>query len=259
MVLYLLIGGLGLFTGFLSGMLGIGGGIIMAPLLLYVPPCFGYAPFTMHVVVGLTIVQGVIACLSGALVHRKFHFVSWQLTAWMGTTIFLSALIGGAAAGWLKNSALLFLFAILALFASLLIFYPTRADSEDPDLKLLTFSRTRAVFVSGTVGLLGGMVGQGGSFLLIPLMTSFLQIPTRIAIGSNMGIVLLSSLACLLGKAITGQINWILAIPIALTVFPAARLGGLFSRRVPVAGLRLILAVCIAVAALRMGISAFTG
>ena len=100
MGLYLLIGCLGLFTGFLSGMLGIGGGIIMAPLLLYVPPFFGYAPFTMHIVVGLTIVQGFIACLSGALVHRKYHFVSWRLIAWMGTTIFLSALIGGAASGW---------------------------------------------------------------------------------------------------------------------------------------------------------------
>ena len=46
MEIYLLVGGLGLFTGFLSGLLGIGGGIVMAPLLFYLPPLFGFVPFS---------------------------------------------------------------------------------------------------------------------------------------------------------------------------------------------------------------------
>ncbi len=60
-------------------------------------------------------------------------------------------------------------------------------------------------------------------------MTSLLQVPTRIAIGSNLAIVFLSSLAAFLGKALTGQIVWPLALPIILTVIPAAHLGGLIS------------------------------
>ena len=47
MEIYYVIGGLGMFAGFLSGMLGIGGGIVMAPLLLYVPPLFGCTPLSM--------------------------------------------------------------------------------------------------------------------------------------------------------------------------------------------------------------------
>ena len=76
MTILLLIGALGLVTGFLSGLLGIGGGIIMAPLLLFIPPLFGIKPLSMQVVAGLTIVQGLVACVSGALTHRRFHFVS---------------------------------------------------------------------------------------------------------------------------------------------------------------------------------------
>lgn len=256
MEILLLIGGLGILTGFVSGMLGIGGGIIMAPLLLYVPSWFGFLPLPMRDVAGLTIIQGLAACLSGALTHKKFHFVSNQLTVWMGGTIFLTALAGGAAAGYVANNLLLATFAILAVVAALLINVPTKTDSEDPDIATFSFSRMKAVATSGTVGILGGLVGQGGSFILIPLMTSIMQVPTRIAIGSNLAIVFLSSLAAFIGKACTGQIIWSLAWPIILTVIPAAYLGSLVSRKVPVARLRMLLAICIALAALRVGFSA---
>ena len=257
MDLYLLVAGLALVSGFLSGLLGIGGGIVMAPLLLFVPPLFGFESLSMHAVAGLTIVQGLTACTSGVVVHRRFNCVSGGLTCWMGLTIFFAALVGGTMAGQVANDVLLMIFALLAMVAAVLIFVPVVADSENPDLSEFSFSRVRAVVVAGSVGVLGGLVGQGGSFILIPLMTSFVQVPTRIAIGSNLAIVFLSSLAAFIGKAVTGQIIWSLAMVIAVVVIPAAQLGGMVSHRVSVAGLRMLLAVCVGIAAIRIGISAF--
>lgn len=224
----------------------------MAPLLLYVPSLFGLEPFSMRVVAGLTIVQGLLSCLFGGLTHRKFAFVSDKLSVYMGGSIFFAALVGGAAARYIPNEILLFIFACLAFVAALLMFTPVKNDTEYPDASGIDFCKTRAVTTATGVGLLGGLVGQGGSFILIPLMTAYVKIPTRIAIGSNLAIVFLSSLAAFIGKAITGQIEWILAIPIVLTVIPSASVGGHVSRKVPVQWLRKLLAILIGLAAARV-------
>ncbi len=257
MDLYILIAILGIITGFLSGLLGIGGGIIMAPLLLYLPPMFGFAPLTMQTVAGLTIVQGLVACISGGLTHRKFQFQSGHLVGWMGITLFIASFIGGISSRITANELLLMIFAVMAFAASILILLPTGKEEEYPDISQFTFSRFRAVSISGAMGFLGGLVGQGGSFILIPLMTSYMKVPTRIAIGSNLAIVFLATFAAFLGKAITFQIEWTLALPIVLTVIPGAYIGAHISRKLPVGDLRVILAVCIAIAALRVGFSVF--
>ena len=254
-MLYLLISILGLTCGFLSGLLGIGGGIIMAPLLLFVPPLFGFEPLSMHSVAGLTIVQGLVACIAGAIVHNKFRFVSGKLSILMGITIFATALIGGAGSDFVSNNLLLLIFGCLAFVAAILLLLPMKKDAESPDINQLVFSPWRAATTAGGVGFLGGLVGQGGSFILIPLMTSYVHIPTRIAVGSNLVIVLLSTAAAFTGKAMTGQIDWLMAVPIILTVIPAAFLGGFISHKVPVLTLRRILALLIALAAARIWIS----
>ncbi|MFP7753093.1 sulfite exporter TauE/SafE family protein [Thermodesulfobacteriota bacterium B35] len=258
MPLFFIVGLLGVVTGFLSGLLGIGGGIIMAPLLLYVPPLFGCAPLPMQTVAGLTIVQGLAACISGGLTHTRHHFLSPSLVLWMGITLFASSFIGGASAGHIDNSHLLLVFAIMAFVAAVLIALPKRKEAEYPDLAHFSFNRLRALAVSVVVGFFSGLVGQGGSFILIPLMTVFVKVPTRIAIGSNLAIVFLSTLAALLGKALTAQIDWPLTLPIVATVLPAAYLGASLSRRVRVDTLRIILAVCIGLAALRIGLTALS-
>ncbi len=208
----------------------------------------------MRVVAGLTIVQGLLASLGAGFVHRKFHFVSNRLSVYMGVSIFIAAGIGGIVSGYISNEILLFVFAGLAFIAAILMMKSVRNDIERPDAHF-DFNIARAVTTASGVGLLGGMVGQGGSFILVPLMIFYVKIPTRIAIGSNLWIVMLSSIAALISKAVTGQIQWLMTIPIFLTAIPFSILGGYVSAHVSVIWLRKILAGLIAVAAMWMWIS----
>jgi uncharacterized membrane protein YfcA len=257
-VLLLTVGAVGLVGGFLSGLLGIGGGIVTAPLLLYAPALLGQEPLSMHSVSGLTITQSLCAGLFGALAHRRFDTIDRKLSVLMSTVIFAASLSGAAASKLFSHDVLLAVFALMALSAAVLIFLPQAGEKGVRDYEKGSFPAAGAVAVALGVGLLGGMVGQGGSFILIPMVVFLLKVPLRVAMGSNLVIVFFASLAGFAGKAATGQVAPALALALLGGTFPGTRLGSVLSRRVPTPVLRyslggLIIAACVRMAADLLG------
>jgi uncharacterized membrane protein YfcA len=163
-------------------------------------------------------------------------------------------LVGALVSGSVDGSVLELLFVVLAVVAAIMMIFPTREPETDAEAMLLHFNRPAAIACAATVGLLGGAVGQGGSFLLIPLMLHVLRVPTRVALGSNLAIVVIASLAGFIGKASTGQIEPILAFFVALGALPGAQLGSALSKHVRPRKLRLALAILIAAAATNIAI-----
>jgi uncharacterized membrane protein YfcA len=243
---------LGLGVSFVSGLLGIGGGIVLAPALLYLPPLLGVGDLDMRAVAGLTMTQAFFACLSGAWRHRKYHFVCWPLVRCMGLTILVASFAGAVASRAVRNEVLMGIFALLALTAAFLMVLP-QEERSSAESDALSFSRPKAVSIALSIGFLGGLVGQGGSFILIPLMLWLLRLPLRIVLGSNLAIVALASFSGFLGKLLTHQIPLALAAALVLGAVPGAQLGGMLSRRTPTPVLRGALALIILLAAIKMG------
>lgn len=248
---FILVAGIGVVGGALSGFLGIGGGIITAPLLLYLPSLFRLPPLSMHLVSGLTVTQALFAGLVGAVTHWRYRAVDRRLAASMSATIFAASLIGAAASTHFSHEFLLGVFALLASIAAALLFF-AQADVVGKDYRPGAFSTPRAVSVAATVGVLGGLVGQGGSFILIPMMVSLLKVPLRVAMGSNLAIVCFASLAGFIGKAATGQVSTTLAPALLAGVLPGSLLGSHLSQRVPARTLKRVLGGVILIACLRM-------
>ncbi len=244
---------LGFGAGFLSGLLGIGGGIVMAPALLYLPPLLGVGELDMRHVTGLTITQGLFACLSGAVRHDRYRCVNHRLTAWMGGSILASALAGSVLSQWVANETLMAIFAGLAVTAAVMMFLPKKEDLETNDANVCAFNIPLAVGIALVVGMLCGMVGQGGSFILIPLMLYVLKLPTRVVIGSNLALVFFSSLAGFAGKLATGQVMLLPAAFLVAGAISGAQLGSILSRRTRACRLRRVLAIVIALAAFKIG------
>lgn len=250
---------LGLVGGFFSGLLGIGGGIIMVPLLLYIPPLLGFASLSMKLVAGITMVQSLAGSLSGLIIQRYNNFVHSKLVLYMGTSSLAGGLIGSVWSKTFLETAMLATFAGLALLASVLLFLPSKNDNDKSDLTDVRFNKMPAILIGSVVGLLGGIIGQGGAFLLIPLMLYILSIPTRIALGSSVAIAFLSALAGFIGKWSTNQVPFLMAFIVALGAVLGAQVGGIVGKRVQTGTLRAVLAVLIAGTALRMSFSLFSG
>ena len=94
MVLYLFLWAAGSIVGFFSGLLGIGGGILMFPLLLYVPSLLGLDPIGVKNITGLTMIQGFFASLTAMFFYNKHNLVNKSLVLTLGFSLFMSSLTG---------------------------------------------------------------------------------------------------------------------------------------------------------------------
>lgn len=250
---------LGLGGGFLSGLLGLGGAIFMIPLLLYVPPLLGVGQFDMKQVAAVSMVQVLSASLTGVLVHNKNRFVSKSLLLYMGVCNAIGNLAGSLYSRHTKSSFLLAIFATLAVIAAVVMFVPKREQGGDVEPDAVLYNKPLASAVSLAIGTFGGMVGAPGAFIYIPVMIYLLNIPTRIVIGSTLGIVFLGAIAGTIGKMATGQIIWPAALALVIGTVPGAQFGGSMSKKVSTGYLRLAIAVIIAVTGLRMWYQVATG
>lgn len=249
---------LGLLGGALSGLLGIGGGIIMVPLLLYTPPALGFAPLGMKLVAGMTAVQSFAGALSGAFGHQRFKRIHWPLVASIGVPMTVASFIGSRYSVAVSEQVMLLVFALMALTASLLMFLPKRDARLEEQLDDVHINRPLAFLIGSVIGTSAGIIGQGGAFLYIPAMLYLLHIPTRICIGSALAIGILSSGAVLLGRLGTNQIPWQDSLIVVAGVIIGAQLGTLLSQRTPRVVLRRVLAVIIIATALKIGFSVFS-
>lgn len=247
----------GAAVGFLSGLLGIGGGIVLFPLLHYGPSLLGLSPIPVKDVTGLTMAQGFFASLSAVFFHRKQGFVNTSLALTLGFSLFVSSLAGALISKTMADRPLLFIFGLLALSASAMMLIPRSYAKDEFTGDRIEFNRTAAVMIGIVIGFLVGMVGQGGAFILIPLMLYVLKIPLRVALGSTLAIGLFSATAGLIGKVATGQVPFLPAVPMLFGAMLAARAGSMLSRKTRSDVLRWLLAGLICATAIKIWMDIF--
>ena len=257
MVLYLFLWAAGSIVGFFSGLLGIGGGILMFPLLLYVPPLLGLDPIGVKNITGLTMAQGFFASLSAMLFYQKQGLVNKSLVLTLGLSLFLSSLIGSLISKAVPDTILLFIFGSLALIASGLMFIPRSYGRDDMTEDQVNFNKPAAIIIGVIVGFLIGLVGQGGAFITIPLMLYVLKIPMRVALGSTLAIGLFSATAGMIGKTATGQIPFAMAAALIIGAIPVAKAGAILSKKTKTHHLRWLLAAIISATAIKIWMDIF--
>ena len=243
---------LGAAGAFVSGLVGVGGAIVMIPLLLYGPPLLGVGALDVKAVAAISMVQVFVAALSGVLAHRRHQAVNRRLALVGGPAMAAGSLLGAVASKYVGDRWLLLVFAAMVTAAFVVMLLPEPPPDPAEPAAVKEYSAPLTAVTAFGVGLAAGFVGAGGAFLLVPLLLVVVGVPIRVTIGSSLAITTVAATAGVLGKAVTGQIPLSPAAVVAAGALPGAQLGAAASRRLSGVALKRALLVVIVLTGLKV-------
>src|SRR5699024_10459687 len=129
---------IGIFGGFISGLVGIGGAIIIYPAILVLPILFGFPGYTPYVASGLTSVQVFFSTLSGTLRVWKKPAFSPKLIIYMGGGMFVGSSLGALIANVIDERMINIVYVVIAILALLLMFVKVNVQSKGTEFKVVS-------------------------------------------------------------------------------------------------------------------------
>jgi len=171
---------LGTCTGFLAGLLGIGGGMLMVPFLTFILSSKGFPQdYTVKMAVATSLATICFTSLSSVRAHHQRGAVLWDVARLLAPGILVGSLFGAQIAVSLPGKMLSVLFALFVGFSATQMFLdrkpkPTRTLPKGPGMFAM----------GGLIGLLSALVGAGGAFISVPFMT-WCNVKIHNAVGTS--------------------------------------------------------------------------
>ncbi len=199
-LLILELAALGVVAGFLAGLLGIGGGMMMVPFLIWILTHRG-VPGDLAVKMAIATAMATIlfTALSTTRAHQRRGAIRWDLVRGMAPGIVVGGLAaGGGVFALVRGQALALFFAAFVGYSALRML---RAAKPKPSRQLPGLVGQAAL--GGGIGFLSGLVGAGGAFLAVPFMTRC-NVPIHNAVATGAAIGLPIALTNTVGYVIAG-------------------------------------------------------
>ena len=178
----------GLVAGVLAGLLGVGGGIVIVPVLFHLFSLLGIdASVRMHLAVGTSLASIIPTSILSARAHRQRGSLSWPLLRQLLPWVVLGVALGAVLSGFISGKSLSALFATVALLVALnMAFKPHGFNWGDT----LPGGPTRAM-IGASIGSLSTLMGIGGGTLSVPLLSAFkTPMHTAVGTGAALGLVI---------------------------------------------------------------------
>jgi uncharacterized protein len=195
----------GLISGVLAGFLGIGGGVVLVPLLV----TLGYTPVQAVATSSLGI---LINSVFGSYQNWKMGYLHFKPIMYLGLPAVVTAQIGVYLANRIPPSLLLFLFGVLLLVNIYLVQLRNRllAKQNASNTPAKTFNPLLARIVTGgAAGVLAGLFGVGGGVIMVPLQMLLLGEKIKVAIQTSLAVIVLTAVAACFGHALEGNVLFI--------------------------------------------------
>lgn len=221
---------LSVLIGLSLGMLGGGGSILTVPILTYVA---GLDP--KEAIAASLFVVGVTSAVS-AITHARHQRVRWRTGLVFGAAGMAGAFAGGLIGGRIPGTILMLAFALMMLTTSIAMIRGRKKHAQEAGEKKLPLAR---IVVDGlVVGLVTGLVGAGGGFLVVPALALLGGLAMPIAVGTSLVVIAMKSFAGLAGYLTTVSLDWGLVLGVTAAAVLGSIVGAKLAGRIPEAALR---------------------
>lgn len=220
-----------LVIGAALGLLGGGGSILTVPVFVYA------AGLDPKVAVAASL--PVVACTSAsaALLHWRLGNVQVRTALIYGATAAAGSFAGAKLATFLSGATQLILLAIVMLVAAVRMLTAKSADPSSPH-EPAPINFAVLIPVALAVGMLTGVVGVGGGFLIVPTLVILCRLPMRVAVGTSLMVIAMNTASGAAGYAGTVSIPWNVVIIFTAVAIAGSLAASRWSARLPQAALR---------------------
>ena len=250
-ILIIELAALGVGTGFLAGLLGIGGGMLMVPFLTFIMANRGVsADLAVKMAIATSMATIIFTSLSSVRAHHKRGAVRWDIVRRLAPGIVVGSIIGSLGVfALLKGSYLAIFFGLFVSFSATQMFL----DKKPKPTRQMPGTGGQLA-AGGLIGFLSGLVGAGGGFISVPFMT-WCNVLMHNAVATSAALGFPIAVANVLGYVISGQsvqnlpegsfgYIWLPALAVvAMCSFLTAPLGAKAAHSIPVGKLKRIFAV----------------
>ena len=252
---------IGIFAGFASGLLGVGGGFLIVPLQYFLLKYIGVEPdLAMLISLGTSLAIIVPTSLSGAYRHTRTMDNIVKPGIRLGVFGIVGSAVGGFVASGLPSRVLEIIFGCLLLFVVIKNIIDINKERDEAKIP---FNLITTGIVGLFVGFSSGLLGIGGGIFLIAILTSLLGFSLIEAIGTSSVFICLTAIGGFLSYMISGwgvstfpySIGYVSIINFALIAafsVPMASLGAKYAHKVPQKKLKIIFSILVLYIALKM-------
>lgn len=190
---------IGAFTGFAAGLLGVGGGMMLVPFMVFLFTHAGFADeLVMKMALATSLTTILFTSIGSVRAHHQGGKVRWDLAKPMGVGCFIGTFLGANFAGALKSSWLEMFFALFVGYSAIKMF---RATKPKPSRQ--TPSQMILGLVGSGIGFISSLVGAGGGFLTTPFLV-WCNVAMHHAIGTSAALGFPIAAGGLVGYVIAG-------------------------------------------------------
>ncbi|UNK44243.1 sulfite exporter TauE/SafE family protein [Arthrobacter sulfonylureivorans] len=230
----LLVVALSVVIGLSLGVLGGGGSILTVPILVYV------AGFEAKEAIAASLfVVGVTSAVS-VFSHARGGRVMWRTGLIFGAAGMAGAFVGGLLGGHIPGQILLIAFAVMMVATSVAMLRGRKKKKNDGGAAPVKHELPlgRVLLDGAVVGLVTGLVGAGGGFLVVPALALLGGLPMSVAVGTSLVVIAMKSFAGLAGYLTTVQLDWGITLGVTAAAIAGTLIGSKLAGRIPEAALR---------------------